>query len=104
MDNKPRLLIVDDIAGNRAVLARRLGRQGFLIVEAESGERALDLIGGSHFDLILLDVMMPGLDGVEVLKRIREQHTPMQLPVIMVTPKADGSDVPGCCEPGPTTT
>jgi DNA-binding response OmpR family regulator len=100
MDSKPRLLIVDDIADNRAVLARRLGRQGFLIVEAESGERALDLIGGSHFDLILLDVMMPGLDGVEVLKRIREQHAPMQLPVIMVTAKADGSDVAESLEAG----
>jgi len=100
MDNKPRLLIVDDIADNRAVLARRLGRQGFLIVEAESGERALDLIDGSHFDLILLDVMMPGLDGVEVLKRIREQHAPMQLPVIMVTAKADGSDVAESLEAG----
>ena len=100
MDNKPRLLIVDDIADNRAVLARRLGRQGFLIVEAESGERALDLIDGSHFDLILLDVMMPGLDGVEVLKRIRERHAPMQLPVIMVTAKADGSDVAESLEAG----
>ena len=100
MDSKPRLLIVDDIADNRAVLARRLGRQGFLIVEAESGEHALDLIDGSHFDLILLDVMMPGLDGVEVLKRIRARHAPMQLPVIMVTAKADGSDVAESLEAG----
>jgi diguanylate cyclase (GGDEF)-like protein len=100
MDNKPTLLIVDDIADNRAVLARRLGRQGFLIVEAESGERALDLIGAGHFDLILLDVMMPGLDGVEVLKRIRARHAPMQLPVIMVTAKADGSDVAESLEAG----
>ena len=100
MDSKPTLLIVDDIADNRAVLARRLGRQGFLIVEAESGERALDLIGTSHFDLVLLDVMMPGLDGVEVLKRVRARHAPMQLPVIMVTAKADGSDVAESLEAG----
>jgi diguanylate cyclase (GGDEF)-like protein len=100
MENKPTLLIVDDIADNRAVLARRLGRQGFLIVEAESGEQALDLIGAGHFDLILLDVMMPGLDGVEVLKRIRARHAPMQLPVIMVTAKADGSDVAESLEAG----
>jgi diguanylate cyclase (GGDEF)-like protein len=100
MDNKPTLLIVDDIADNRAVLARRLGRQGFLIAEAESGERALELIGTGQFDLVLLDVMMPGLDGVEVLKRIRARHAPMQLPVIMVTAKADGSDVAESLEAG----
>ncbi len=100
MDNKPTLLIVDDIADNRAVLARRLGRQGFQIVEAASGEHALDLIGSSHLDLVLLDVMMPGLDGVEVLKRIRARHAPMQLPVIMVTAKADGSDVAESLEAG----
>jgi diguanylate cyclase (GGDEF)-like protein len=100
MDSKPTLLIVDDIADNRAVLARRLGRQGFLTVEAESGEQALELIGANPFDLVLLDVMMPGLDGVEVLKRIRERHAPMQLPVIMVTAKADGSDVAESLEAG----
>jgi len=100
MDSKPTVLIVDDIADNRAVLARRLGRQGFLTVEADCGEHALDLIGSDHFDLVLLDVMMPGLNGVEVLKRIREQHAPMQLPVIMVTAKADGSDVAESLEAG----
>ena len=58
------------------------------------------MIDGSHFDLILLDVMMPGLDGVEVLKCIRARHAPMQLPVIMVTAKADGSDVAESLEAG----
>jgi diguanylate cyclase (GGDEF)-like protein len=100
MDNTPKLLIVDDIADNRAVLARRLGRQGFVTLEAESGEQALELIAANHFDLVLLDVMMPGMDGVQVLKRIREQHAPMQLPVIMVTAKADGSDVAESLETG----
>jgi diguanylate cyclase (GGDEF)-like protein len=100
MDNKPTLLIVDDIADNRAILARRLGRQGFPTVEAESGEQALELIGERRFDLVLLDVMMPGLNGVEVLKRIRTKHAPMQLPVIMVTAKADGSDVAESLEAG----
>jgi diguanylate cyclase (GGDEF)-like protein len=100
MDNGPTLLIVDDIADNRAILARRLGRQGFLTVEAESGAYALELISQQCFDLVLLDVMMPGMSGVEVLKRIREKHAPMQLPVIMVTAKADGSDVAESLEAG----
>lgn len=100
MENKPTLLIVDDIAANRALLARRLGRHGFATVEAESGGLALELITQRHFDLVLLDVMMPGLNGVEVLKRIREKHAATQLPVIMVTARADGSDVAESIEAG----
>jgi diguanylate cyclase (GGDEF)-like protein len=90
---KPRLLIVDDIADNRAVLGRRFERKGFEIVEADGGQRALDLIAQQGFDLVLLDVMMPEMDGLEVLRRIREQHSPVALPVIMVTAKSQSEDV-----------
>ena len=100
MDNQPKLLIIDDIADNRAILSRRFGRQGFRTVEAESGEEALKLVEATKFDLLLLDVMMPGLNGVEVLKRVREKHGPMELPVIMVTAKSDGSDVAGALDAG----
>jgi diguanylate cyclase (GGDEF)-like protein len=100
MDNEHTLLIVDDIAENRAILTRRFGRKGFQTVEAETGQQALDLIDERAFQLVLLDVMMPGLDGVEVLKRIRQKHDPMQLPVIMVTAKSDGSDVAKALEVG----
>src|SRR5689334_4590910 len=60
---RPRLLIVDDIADNRAVLARRFERRGFEIVEADGGNRAIELISQQAFDLVLLDVMMPDIDG-----------------------------------------
>ena len=93
MDSRPTLLIVDDIAENRNILARRFGRQGFATIEAKSGKQALELIDQRRFDLVLLDVMMPEIDGVEVLRRIRLQRDPMQLPVVMVTAKVDGSDV-----------
>ncbi|HEX5867190.1 MAG TPA: EAL domain-containing protein [Beijerinckiaceae bacterium] len=89
----PRLLIVDDVAENRAILTRRFQRRGYEIVEASDGFRALELVAEQAFDLVLLDVMMPGIDGLEVLTRIREQHGPAALPVIMVTALAQNDDV-----------
>jgi diguanylate cyclase (GGDEF)-like protein len=82
-----RLLIVDDIRDNRVLLRRRFERRGFEIVEAESGLAALELIDKESFDLVLLDIMMPGIDGIETLKRIRQQRSASTLPVIMVTGK-----------------
>ncbi|MBV9287700.1 MAG: EAL domain-containing protein [Hyphomicrobiales bacterium] len=88
-----RLLIVDDLADNRAVLTRRFVRRGFEIVEAASGEEALRLLREKPFDVVLLDVMMPGMDGTQVLARIRQQFSALQLPVIMVTAKSQAEDV-----------
>jgi diguanylate cyclase (GGDEF)-like protein len=82
-----RLLIVDDVHDNRILLRRRFERRGFDVVEAESGFAALELIDKVPFDLVLLDIMMPGIDGIETLKRIREQKSASLLPVIMVTGK-----------------
>ena len=92
-DRVPHLLIVDDVAENRNVLTRRFQRQGFVVTEAEDGHKALELIAAQNFDSVLLDVMMPGLDGLEVLARIRQTHGPAALPVIMVTALAQNSDV-----------
>jgi diguanylate cyclase (GGDEF)-like protein len=89
----PSLLIVDDIADNRTILARRFQRRGFEIVEASSGREALELVATRHFDTILLDVMMPEMDGTEVLRRIREQHSASAMPVIMVTAKSQSEDI-----------
>jgi diguanylate cyclase (GGDEF)-like protein len=89
----PRLLIVDDVADNRIVLARRFQRRGFEIVEAEDGAQALRLIAEQVFDVVLLDAMMPGLDGAEVLRRIRAERSAAMLPVIMVTAKAESENV-----------
>jgi diguanylate cyclase (GGDEF)-like protein len=87
------LLIVDDVADNRSVLARRFSRQGFETIEAASGMQALELLDQQGVSAVLLDVMMPGIDGFEVLRRIRKNHAESDLPVIMVTAKTDGSDV-----------
>jgi diguanylate cyclase (GGDEF)-like protein len=89
----PRILIVDDISDNRTILLRRFQRQGFEVVEADSGLKALELIDSQDFDLVLLDVMMPGIDGIETLKRIRSQRSASALPVIMVTAKSESENI-----------
>lgn len=98
IETKPRLLIVDDVSDNRAILLRRFERRGFEVVEADGGRKALELIATQSFDVILLDVMMPEIDGIEVLKRIRETFTPVELPVIMVTAKSESADIVGALE------
>ena len=80
-----RLLVVDDEEANRDVLSRRLQRNGFTVETVENGLQALSRLAESSVDLVLLDSMMPGMTGIEVLKRLREHRSPDQLPVIMVT-------------------
>ncbi|WP_366918563.1 response regulator [Acaryochloris sp. IP29b_bin.148] len=86
-----KLLVVDDIEANRDMLGRRLQRKGYDVVLAESGEAALELIATTEIALVLLDIMMPGIGGIETLKRIRQTYSQEQLPVIMATAK-DTSD------------
>ncbi|MFN3670527.1 MAG: putative bifunctional diguanylate cyclase/phosphodiesterase [Bosea sp. (in: a-proteobacteria)] len=88
-----RILLVDDLFDNRAVLGRRLVRRGYEVVEAECGADALALIARERFDLVLLDVMMPGISGLDVLVEIRRGLSSQQLPVIMVTAKSFSQDV-----------
>src|SRR3984885_10065828 len=96
----PRLLIVDDISDNRIILLRRFQRHGFEVVEADSGFTAMELIDKAPFDLVLLDVMMPGIDGIETLKRIRSQRSASALPVIMVTAKSESANIVDALELG----
>jgi diguanylate cyclase (GGDEF)-like protein len=99
-DIRPRLLIVDDISDNRNILMRRFERRGFDVVEAESGLEAIELIEKGSFDLVLLDVMMPGIDGIETLKRIRSRRSASALPVIMVTAKSESGNIVDALEQG----
>jgi DNA-binding response OmpR family regulator len=87
------LLIVDDISENRALLRRYFGSRSFQIVEADCGATALALIQRQRFDAVLLDIMMPGIDGIEVLKRIREAHSKAELPVLMVSARNASMDI-----------
>jgi signal transduction histidine kinase len=93
MNDPAHLLIVDDLEDNRQVLGRRLARAGFAISEAIDGEAALAMTAGQSFDLVLLDWMMPGLAGIEVLARLRAAPATARLPVIIVTARAASRDV-----------
>src|SRR5262249_12319133 len=80
-----RLLVADDSEANREMLARRLRRRGYEVVVAEGGREALAAVAAQPFDLVLLDVMMPEVSGLEVLARLRERYSLADLPVIMAT-------------------
>ncbi|MBX3595283.1 response regulator [Sphingomonas sp.] len=83
------ILVVDDSRTNLHVIGHRLGGLGYLAVLSDNGREALDLIAGRGFDLVLLDMMMPGMSGVEVLTEIRTAPDTADLPVIMVTSRSD---------------
>jgi sigma-B regulation protein RsbU (phosphoserine phosphatase) len=87
------LLVVDDDEANRDVLSRRLTRKGYEVAVAEDGSRAIGLVRERPFDLVLLDVVMPGLSGLEVLQELRQSHPATELPVIMVTARNESGDI-----------
>lgn len=86
---KPLVLVVDDTKENRTHLARRLARDGYQVTTAESGALALETLEYQPVALVLLDVRMPDMDGLEVLQHIRETATPEELPVLMVSANTD---------------
>lgn len=87
------LLVVDDNELNRDMLSRRLKRKGYTVDVAEDGYQALDLIAQTSYDLILLDIMMPGISGIDVLEELRQKYSITDLPIIMATAKTDGATI-----------
>ena len=85
MSQPPRVLVVDDVAVNRDLLGTLLRRQGIEFGEAEDGSQALARLSNRDWDLVILDIMMPVMDGYEALRRIRDQYSMAQLPVIVAT-------------------
>lgn len=98
--NPALVLVVDDNEMNRDMLLRRLQRQGYEVVVAENGVRALELMQEYAFDLILLDIMMPQLNGYEVLERIKSDQNLHDIPVIMISAVDDLDSVVKCIEMG----
>lgn len=89
-----KILIVDDHEDNRYTLKRRLKRDGYLDThEAEDGYKALEMLDADEFDLVLLDLMMPGIDGFEVLTKLKAQDRFRYLPVIMISAADDTEKV-----------
>jgi adenylate cyclase len=86
------LLVVDDEPRNRDLLSRRLERVGYRVTSAADGPSALRAIGQDDYDLVLLDVLMPGMSGLEVLDAIRRLHSTSDLPVVMATALGGSED------------
>src|ERR1041384_314798 len=83
------ILLVDDEAAVRKVLTFPLERDGYTVVQAADGEEALERFDGQQVDLVVLDIMLPKLDGLEVCRRLRAQST---VPIIMLTARDDELD------------
>jgi len=97
--NQPvRILIVDDDPGQRSLLDSFLRSQGFETVVADSGEHALELLGAGNISMMISDVRMPGLSGLETLRRARQEHA--ALPVLLVTAYADIREAVGAMRDG----
>jgi signal transduction histidine kinase/DNA-binding response OmpR family regulator len=100
-EHEPALLIVDDIEDNRFALTRRLARQGYLnVTTAVDGAQALELLNEKPFDLVLLDIMMPKLNGYEVLERMKADEKLRHIPVIMISAVDEIDSVIRCIELG----
>jgi two-component system sensor histidine kinase/response regulator len=94
------LLVVDDDDLNRKMFYRLLKRKEYNVETAENGRQALELIEKTDFDLILLDIVMPQINGIEILKIIREKYSMAQLPIIMVTARDEIEGIVECLELG----
>jgi DNA-binding response OmpR family regulator len=99
-ETKARVLVVDDNEDNRAILERRLIRNGYSVECAENGGRALTMLNDRPFDLVLLDIMMPEVDGYEVLQRVKENPHTRDIPVIMISALDDLGSIVRCIEHG----
>src|SRR5262245_14290417 len=94
------VLIVDDNENNRDILSRRLKRQKYNVAVAENGQEALEMVERQKFDLIILDVMMPGISGLEVLRRLRKTFSVADLPIIVATARDESEDIVTALELG----
>jgi adenylate cyclase len=100
MSEQRTVLVVDDIETNRDLLGRRLQKQGHAIVMAENGQQALELMKTQPVDLVLLDIMMPLMNGYEVLERLKAEDQSRHIPVIMISALDEIDSVVRCIEMG----
>ena len=100
MKTPPRVLIADDNAANLRIMRTRLTADGYEVVTAADGEEALAVAHEAKPDLILLDIMMPKVDGIEVCRTLKKQQSPSFVPIILVTAMADAKDIVAGLEAG----
>ena len=99
-DEPGHILIVDDKEINRDILSRHLERRGHMTTGAENGVRALELVGATRFDLVLLDIRMPQMNGYEVLRRLKSDPSLRDIPVIVISALDEMESVVRCIEMG----
>ena len=99
-DRAANVLVVDDIEDNRELLKRRLEKQGHVVATAEDGKKALAMIEASPPDLVLLDIMMPEMDGFAVLERLKASAATRDIPVIVISALDDVASAVRCIEQG----
>jgi DNA-binding response OmpR family regulator len=85
----PQIMVVDDDQDTVAILARHLQREGFVPIEANSGAQCLKLVQENEVDVILLDLMMPDMDGFQVVRELRANPVTAEIPIIMITARDD---------------
>ena len=100
MTPETHILIADDGLVMRTVISRKLQEKDSRVTAAPSGIEVMELIENTTFDLVLLDIHMPGMDGFETLRRLRKCFSQTQLPIIMATSKDEDEDVVRCFEAG----
>lgn len=94
------ILVVDDDELARMEISRCVEQQGYTVSVAEHGAEALDMLGAQSFDLVLLDLLMPTMDGFEVLRRIKQNTSLREIPVIVVTAMGDPESAAKCIDLG----
>lgn len=94
------LLVVDDDLANLELLSRRLTRQGYEVTTVDGGQKALDMLEKQNFDLIVLDMLMPGLSGIQVLRQLKSNPVLRPIPVIMISALDDTDSVVQCISLG----
>ncbi len=94
------ILAVDDMPENRDLVSRLLGKAGHTVLTAESGEEALELLATMGVDVVLLDLMMPGIGGAEVLRRLKDDPKLRATPVVMISGRQDMDQIIACIQAG----
>jgi len=90
---KATILVIEDDPDIRELVSYNLGKEGYTVVGAETGEHGLSVLSTTNPDLIILDIMLPGSDGLEVLRTLKRSSSSERIPVIMTTAKSEDSDI-----------
>ena len=93
MSAKSKIIVVEDEADILDVIEYNLTREGYKVLGFRDGEQGLEAIRGEEPQLVLLDLMLPGIDGIEICKKVKEDPVTRDVPVIMITAKTEESDV-----------